>query len=751
MTENQVLKILFIDDMPEDLELAKRIISRCKIPFESYMAQNEDEFLKGLYEFKPDIIFSDHLLPEFDGMRALKISLTYNNTIPFIILTGAMNEEIAVDAMKAGATDYILKEHISRLPFVIKEAIRKKKILLENKQGRKSLELTSEILEHYPFSIISTDMEGIIINWNKGAEKIFGYTSREALGQHISLIYSDSDLENLNSDIIKPLLEKGDHQEQVRLKRKNGELFISSLSLRIIKDKNGQACGMAGYTLDITKTVKAEEELFIRNQAIESSVDGIVLLDLEGRITYTNKAALEIWGYGTKDDVIGKCAEDLFYTDYERTEILEILKDQGFKSERKARRKDGSMVSVWLSTTIIKDIAGKPIAYMGSFMDITERKKAEEELEESEERLRLAMKVSEHGFWAWDLQNDKFYFNLSLLGYNEKKFPMGLDTLSSLMHPQDRNNIMPEIIRSAKESKPFNYEIRMLSSSGEWKWVLAKGNTFDAKVGTRRTIGTLVDITDRKITEEQMFLARLAAEEANRCKNELLANMNHELRTPLNSVIGYSDVLIEQNMGELNDEQKKYLQIVNDAGHTLLELINRVLDLAIMESNGMELRFSAFDPVKSIEEVIKSTKMMTLKKNIMISVNIHQNVVEITADADKFKEILYNLIENAVKFTPSRGTITIDAEIKDEHIVVSVEDNGIGIAENDKEKIFNSFVQVDSSNTRRFGGAGLGLALVRECLKLQSGNIQLESDLGKGSKFTFRIPVYPKGRGTDIY
>ena len=186
MTEEQPLKILFIEDMPEDLELAKRKIKSSGIEFDSYLAETEEEFLKGLYEFKPDIIISDYLLPGFDGMRALEITLTYDDTIPFIILTGAANEEIIVDAMKAGANDYLVKERINRLPFAIQEAIRKRDILQKGKQATESLEFLSQVLEQSPYSVISTDMNGMIKSWNKGAEKIFGYSASEALNKHIN-------------------------------------------------------------------------------------------------------------------------------------------------------------------------------------------------------------------------------------------------------------------------------------------------------------------------------------------------------------------------------------------------------------------------------------------------------------------------------------------------------------------------------------------------------------------------------------
>ena len=875
MTDSQALKILFVEDVPEDLELAKRKIKSSGIEFESFLAEHEEDFLKGLYEFKPDVIISDYMLPEFDGMRALELALTYNSNIPFIILTGSMNEEIAVEAMKAGATDYILKERINRLPFAIREAIDVKKALVEKKLAMDALRSMSEIVQQSPFSVISTTLEGIITSWNNGAERIFGYKSDEALGKNVSLLYHADDKEVLQNDVIEPLLAKGYNQVQTRLLRKGGKPFIGSLSLWIVKDGAGNPVGMVGYTFDITREVEAENELRIKDQAIESDIDGIVLLDLNGNITYANSSALRMWGYDNQEEVIGRKVKDFTVSDSDGELILEELQKHAFKSEFNAQRKDGSEFPVLLSASRIMDEDGKVISYMGSLVDFTEKKKADEALEtsekmyrllaentmdciwsmgmdlvftysnyaihdilgyfpeewvgsnlqdhcdeenfvkmlkyvsigmenapstesilfqvemldkkgnsvpveimgkiifdekgapvsiqgtsrditkrvhaenalkESEERLELALMVSEHGFWVWDLDQDDFYFNpksYTMLGYEDDEFPMSIDAWGKLMHPDDRKQVIPEIIDCVENGNPFSFEIRMASKDGDWTWVLAKGNTFNLKSGKHWAIGTLVDITERKKTEEQMLLARIAAEEANRCKNELLANMNHELRTPLNSIIGFSGVLLDGSLGQVSAEQEKYLRLMNNEGHRLLSLINHVLDLSKIESDGLTLNFSNFDPVLVAENVMESIQMLARKKNIRTSMSVDRDIGIITADVDKFREILYNLIENALKFTPEEGNIIVVMNRRDDDLEVSVQDTGIGIAEEDRERIFDAFVQVDGSNTRRYGGAGLGLVLVREYLKMHNGCIRVESETGKGSKFIFKIPVYP--------
>ncbi|TQD23519.1 PAS domain S-box protein [Methanolobus vulcani] len=752
----QALKILFVEDLPEDLELAKRKIKSCGIIFESFLAENEDDYLKGLYEFKPDIIISDYMLPEFDGMRALELALTYNSNMPFIILTGSMNEEIAVEAMKAGATDYILKEHISRLPFAIREAIDSKKAMVEKKIAMDALKSMSDIIQQSPFSVISTSLEGIITSWNKGAERIFGYTSEEALGKNISLLYHEDDLDILNNDIIEPLLSKEYNQIQTRLVRKGGEVFIGSLSLWVVKDRAGKTVEMVGYTYDITKEVEAEEALETSEKMYrllaENTQDCIWSMDMDLVFTYSNHSVYDILGF-LPEEWIGSnlkdhCDEENYMKMLEsiRLGLQKAPNSEGICFQVEVLNKEGHAVPVEIIGKIIFDKNGAPVSIQGNSRDITKRVETENALKESEERLELALRVSEHGFWVWDLDEDDFYFNpqsYMMLGYENNEVPMSIDTWSKLMHPDDRKNVMPEIIDSVNERRPFNFEMRMAANSGDWIWVLAKGNTFNLKSGKHWAIGTLVDITESKKAEEQMLLAKIAAEEANRCKNELLANMNHELRTPLNSIIGFSDVLLDGSLGMINEEQEKYLRLMNNDGHRLLSLINHVLDLSQIESDGITLHFSNFDPVLVAENVMEATETLARKKNIKTCISIGKNIGTITADADKFREILYNIIENALKFTPENGNIIVVMNRRNDEIEVSVQDTGIGIAEKDRERIFDAFVQVDGSNTRQYGGAGLGLVLVREYLKMHNGCIRVESKTGKGSKFIFRMPVYP--------
>ncbi|WP_156160975.1 MULTISPECIES: ATP-binding protein [unclassified Methanosarcina] len=253
--------------------------------------------------------------------------------------------------------------------------------------------------------------------------------------------------------------------------------------------------------------------------------------------------------------------------------------------------------------------------------------------------------------------------------------------------------------------------------------------------------GLGIDVTDQMRAEEMMVRAKLAAEEANNTKSKFLANVSHELRTPLNSIIGYSDFLLEQVIGPLNEKQRKYVGNISMNGKHQLSLINDILDLSRIEAGKMELRYTEISVPESICEVVTTLLPLASKKNIRLEKDLDPQLRVLHADREKFKEVLYNLTSNAIKFTPCEGSVTIGAQIGGDFAEISVRDNGVGISQEDQKKLFKPFSQIDTEEARTYQGSGLGLTIVQKIVELHGGKIGIESEVGKGSTFMFTLPI----------
>ncbi len=245
-----------------------------------------------------------------------------------------------------------------------------------------------------------------------------------------------------------------------------------------------------------------------------------------------------------------------------------------------------------------------------------------------------------------------------------------------------------------------------------------------------------LEVVNRKLQESNEELLR-----ANSLKSEFLANMSHELRTPLNAIIGFSELLLDPTARDLSEEQKDYVADILSSGRHLLELINEILDLSKIEAGKMKATLEDFEIGPVVEEALALLRVEAGRKHIELRTEIQDPALEVCADRGKVRQIFNNLLSNAIKFTPDGGIITVSSRVEGEWAAIGVSDNGIGIRDEDHEKIFLAFTQVDGSFSRRYQGTGLGLTLVKKFVEMHGGAVRLRSKFGEGSTFTFTIPV----------
>ena len=291
-----------------------------------------------------------------------------------------------------------------------------------------------------------------------------------------------------------------------------------------------------------------------------------------------------------------------------------------------------------------------------------------------------------------------------------------------------------------KTLKSGTEELGEVNTPDERVWMIRANIIMDEDGRITGVLQTGLDITAHKRSEERLLQAKLEAEAANRTKSEFLANMSHELRTPLNSIIGFSDILLERIVGELNEKQLRYVNNISASGKHLLELINDILDLSKVEAGKMELHYSEFSINSVFEEVRAVFVPLPQKKALEITFNV-ESVTTLEADRGRLIQVLYNLVSNAIKFTPDGGKIAVLCKKSGSIALISVMDTGIGISSENQRKIFQPFTQIDASASRQYCGTWLGLALVKKIANLHKGDIWVESDIGKGSTFVLAIPL----------
>ncbi|WP_462273248.1 PAS domain-containing sensor histidine kinase [Methanohalophilus sp.] len=337
----------------------------------------------------------------------------------------------------------------------------------------------------------------------------------------------------------------------------------------------------------------------------------------------------------------------------------------------------------------------------------------------------------------WNSASEKMY------GY-QKEEAIGKDMTELVIPAKNRKDFIDIIDTTQKDGNSAkSWETLFLSKNRDEIPVFSSYSAVQVSENNFEIFSMEIDLTERKRMEKDLIDAKKKAEASNDAKSNFLANMSHELRTPLNSIIGFSDLLSSNHVGPLNEKQIKYAQNISTSGNHLLGIINDILDISKAEADKLELLYENIQIPRMLQEIVEIMKTTAAEREITIHTDIDPNVGTIEADSGKLKQIIYNLTGNAIKFCDENGNVTIRIKRRENSITFEIEDDGIGIKEENLDKLFKPFSQLDETTKKEYAGTGLGLSLVKKLVELHSGNVWVKSQYGKYSIFGFNLPLSP--------
>ncbi len=596
-----------------------------------------------------------------------------------------------------------------------------------------------QIAENSGEWIWEIDASGLYTYSSPVVESILGYLPEEIVGKkHFYDFFAPEIRKKIKQAAFEVFAQKVAFRDLVNLNlHKNGkEVWLLTSGVPIL-DGQGTLAGYRGSDVDITEKKQTEEALRESEEKyrsiLESIEEGYYEVDLEGHFTFFNPAMCRILGCSA--EVLLGSSNRSFLDEENLKKLHEISKTVYHKKrperlvEWKVLGADGSRRVVEGSMSFVPGKKGEVLGFWGMLKDISERKRAEESLRESEDRLKRILSTVQIGIIIIDAKSHQIRFvnpaASTLIGSNESEI-IGKTCHQFICPAQEGSCPITDLAQNID-----NAERILLTVSGHRLPILKRviPITLD---GRNCLLESFVDISE-------LVRAREEAQSANRAKSEFLANMSHEIRTPMNAIMGMTDLALDT---ELTHEQREYLEIVKSASNSLLTLINDILDLSKIESHKLDLDAIPFNLQDALHDILKTLAIRAHEKGLELIGSIKPEVPShLIGDPGRIRQILVNLVGNAIKFT-REGEVAVTVGVESQspgHIDlhVSVKDTGIGIPPEKQQAVFEPFVQADGSTARKYGGTGLGLTITRHLVELMGGRIWIESAPGKGAVFHF--------------
>ncbi|MBD5781034.1 PAS domain S-box protein [Pelagicoccus sp. NFK12] len=646
--------------------------------------------------------------------------------------------------------------------------------LLEESERTASL-LSNLVDSATEFGLIATDPEGVITLFNAGAEKLLGYRAGELVGKVTpAVIHLESEVEQRSIELserfgkpvsgfeafVKVSIEEGSEQREWTYVRKDGSHVPVLLVVTPMRGKHGEISGFLGISRDLSAQRKAENELKDSEERFRRSFEfsgiGMAIVSMEGRWIQVNRSLLEMLGY-ERDELLKLTFQDITHPDDLEAD-LELLEEtvagtrQSYSMEKRYFHANGEIIWVKLNVSLVSDVEGRPIHFVSQIENISDSKRLASQMQAVSERLALATRAGGVGIWDYDIQKESLIWDeqmLKLYGVTRDQFAGDISDWRKGIHPEDFAATVKLVEAAVAGEKEFNTHFRVVWADGTVRHLRALAIVQrDEKGNATRMVGTNWDVTDSVKQREELRQMAEQAEEASRAKSQFLANMSHEIRTPINGVIGMTSLLLDSP--GLSDEQIRKARVIQSSGEALLALINDILDFSKIEAGKLDLEILDFDLRETLEDLNALLALKAKEKKLRFTCRADSAVPDcLRGDPARLRQILLNLAGNAIKFT-NEGSVKVEVSLESRDLSEAelrfvVTDSGIGISSDKVKTLFQEFTQADSSTTRLYGGTGLGLAISKQLVHLMNGEIGVESDLGRGSKFWFTVRFPYKG------
>jgi PAS domain S-box-containing protein len=652
-------------------------------------------------------------------------------------------------ALKNAESILVARQRAERELLGTKEALERTTVELRQGAERLQLALAAGALGDWSWDA-RTDLFFV---GARGAE-IFGLsTTSPVTRDQIQERLSPQDREQANVAFQEALATRSDYNVEFRIELSGGQYRWVAARGRGLYADNGLVLGMTGVAQDISERKQAERIRSLLAEVVASSDDAIVTKTLDGIITSWNQGAQRMFGY-VADEVIGQPVTLLIPPDHldEEPAILERLR-RGERIEHYEtirRRKDGTLLNVSLSVSPMRDVNGTVVGASKIARDVTHQKRAEQAVRASEVRFRLMADSAPVLIWMADTSKAFTWFNRAWLEFSDRTMEqeLGFGWVQNI-HPDDLDRFLRIYSEHFETRAPFKTEYRFRRQDGEWRWVIDNAvPLYEGSDGTfSGYIGSCVDITEfrQAATDREQLLiseraARSEAERLGRMKDEFLATLSHELRTPLNAILGWATLLRRVKVG--SDDYVKGLETIERNARVQTQIIADLLDMSRIISGKVQLDVQPVDLHEVISAALDSVRPSADAKQLRLRETLDAKVGRIRGDASRLQQVFWNLLTNAVKFTPAAGRIDVILERVNSHVEVSIEDSGIGIKPEFLAFVFDRFRQADASITRRHGGLGLGLSIVKHLIELHGGTVRVKSPgEGQGATFIVALPI----------